>query len=118
MTRKQNYRMNVAWLGMFLGTVQMNRQKNMLQSGAGLSAPEQHLRLITRRKFFQHCGTGMGALALASLLNENLFAAANASTGSSLVKEPHFAPKAKNIIYLFMSGAPSHWTSSTTSQSW
>jgi hypothetical protein len=80
---------------------------NTLQIGASLSAPEQHLRLITRRKFFQHCGTGMGALALASLLNENLFAAVDDSSGSNAVKGPHFAPRAKNIIYLFMSGAPS-----------
>jgi hypothetical protein len=31
----------------------------------------EHLKFVTRRKFFQQCGTGMGALALASLLNEN-----------------------------------------------
>jgi len=63
------------------------------------------LRGVTRRKFFQHCGTGMGALALASLMNEKLFAA-NAADGA--LSGPHFAPKAKNIIYLFMSGGPSH----------
>ncbi|MBI3416561.1 MAG: DUF1501 domain-containing protein [Verrucomicrobia bacterium] len=67
------------------------------------------LKRITRRRFFQHCGTGMGALALASLLNEKLFAAdAKPSVGGSAPFGPHFAPKAKNIIYLFMSGGPSH----------
>jgi hypothetical protein len=50
----------------------------------------------------------MGALALASLLDENLLAAASKpGVGSQDVPRPHFAPKAKNIIYLFMSGAPS-----------
>ena len=35
----------------------------------------ENLKLVTRRKFFQQCGAGMGALALGSLLNEKLFAA-------------------------------------------
>jgi hypothetical protein len=67
-----------------------------------------HLKLTTRRRFFQQCGTGMGALALASLLNENLFAAdAKSGARSDAPLGPHFKPKAKNIIYLFMSGGPS-----------
>ena len=63
------------------------------------------VRDVTRRRFLQHCGTGMGALALGSLFNDKLFAAAPA--GSYPIR-PHFAPKAKNIIYLFQSGGPSH----------
>src|SRR5258706_16230082 len=66
------------------------------------------LKQTTRRKFFQQCGTGMGALALASLLNENLFAAAGKDVASAKPLGPHFKPKAKNIIYLFQSGGPSH----------
>src|SRR5437016_5886077 len=69
------------------------------------SIRSEHATFITRRKFFQQCGTGMGALALASLLNENLFAQQPAQGGPI---GPHFAPKAKNIIYLFQSGGPSH----------
>src|SRR5262245_44652583 len=69
---------------------------------------EDKLRAMTRRKFFQQCGTGMGALALASLLNENLFAADGSSAAGVAPTGPHFTPKAKNIIYLFMSGGPSH----------
>ena len=64
-----------------------------------------HLRAVTRRRFLQNCGTGMGALALGSLLNDKLFAAPGANLG---LGAPHFAPKAKNIIYLFQSGGPSH----------
>src|SRR6266508_659511 len=69
---------------------------------------EENLRAVTRRKFFQQCGTGMGALALASLLNENVFAADASPAAGAAPAGPHFTPKAKNIIYLFMSGGPSH----------
>src|SRR5216117_2332229 len=68
----------------------------------------ENLKCLTRRKFFQQCGTGMGALALASLLNENLFAAAPRPAVTAKPLGPHFKPKAKNIIYLFQSGGPSH----------
>ena len=47
----------------------------------------------------------MGALALGSLFNEKLFAA---DSSVPILGKPHFAPKAKNIIYLFQSGGPSH----------
>ena len=52
---------------------------------------------------------GLGATALAGLLNEQLFAAgANAANATGgLPGLPHFAPKAKRVIYLFQSGAPS-----------
>src|SRR5438094_5007932 len=68
----------------------------------------ENATLITRRKFFQQCGTGMGSLALASLLNENLFAAAASDPAASRPLGQHFKAKAKNIIYLFQSGGPSH----------
>ncbi|HYV27543.1 MAG TPA: DUF1501 domain-containing protein [Candidatus Eisenbacteria bacterium] len=67
-------------------------------------------RLLTRRAFLAKSTTGLGALALASLMNENLFAAATKSStqvGGAL-KGLHFPAKAKRVIYLFMSGAPSH----------
>jgi hypothetical protein len=63
------------------------------------------LRDTTRRRFLQQCGTGMGALALGSLFNERLL---GADAGQTVLGRPHFAPKAKNIIYLFQSGGPSH----------
>ena len=67
---------------------------------------EDHLKTITRRHFFNQCATGMGSIALASLLNENLFAAPR-SRDPMAVAPSHFAPKAKNVIYMHMSGAPS-----------
>jgi hypothetical protein len=80
---------------------------------------EERLRLTTRRRFLQQCGTGMGALALASLFNENLFAAGAKSADDAGLKPigPHFAPKAKNIIYLFMSGGRRTLTCSITNRS-
>ncbi len=47
-------------------------------------------------------------MALASLFNERLLAGAVDPPGSAQVaNQPHFSPKVKNIIYLFMAGAPS-----------
>jgi uncharacterized protein (DUF1501 family) len=66
--------------------------------------------LQTRRHFFGRTATGIGAAALASLTNPNLFAAGSASTAlkdQGVLGATHFAPKAKRVIYLFMSGAPS-----------
>jgi uncharacterized protein DUF1501 len=64
-----------------------------------------HLQLQTRRHFFQQAGFGIGSLALGSILNDRLFA--QAATNPTAPRPPHFAPKAKQIIYLFMAGAPS-----------
>jgi hypothetical protein len=64
---------------------------------------------ITRRHFFQDCGVGVGKIALASLLTGALPGRAVPSPGSNLLapRTPHFAPKAKRVIHLFMAGAPS-----------
>jgi hypothetical protein len=64
------------------------------------------LKRITRRHFFKQTGFSVGAMALASLLKENLFAAQSIANPFA-PRKPHFAPKAKSIIYLFMAGAPS-----------
>jgi hypothetical protein len=69
-----------------------------------MTVKEKKLQLVTRRHFFGQSGFGIGGLALGSLLNERLFAAAPSSVPTGA---PHFAPKAKSIIYLFMAGAPS-----------
>ncbi len=60
--------------------------------------PAEHARsLITRRHFFSRSATGVGVAALGHLLGRE----------SSAAPAPHFAPKAKRVIYLFQSGAPS-----------
>src|SRR5215218_9286628 len=65
---------------------------------------------VTRRHFFRDCSIGLGKMALASLLTGSLGSrtfAAPAVNNPLAPKEPHFAPKAKAVIHLFMSGAPS-----------
>src|SRR5206468_8407667 len=65
--------------------------------------------LMTRRHFFGRTATGIGAAALGSLLNPNVFAAlAGEDSSKPPLGKPHFPPKAKRVIYLFMAGGPSH----------
>jgi len=56
-------------------------------------------------QFFSGAGFGIGSLALAALADEKLFAQQPSNPLSP--KPPHFAPKAKNVIFLFMAGGPS-----------
>src|SRR5512134_987845 len=69
------------------------------------------LRAVTRRHFFRQSGFGIGSLALLGLLDESAFAGdatpLRAAADPLAVKPPHYAPKAKSVIYLFMAGAPS-----------
>ncbi|MCI0464704.1 MAG: DUF1501 domain-containing protein [Gemmataceae bacterium] len=68
----------------------------------------EHLRAFTRRQLFQRLGSGIGALALTTLLEPELFAQAQPPNGSLVPRRPHFAPRARSVIYLHMVGAPSH----------
>ena len=66
-----------------------------------------HPKQVSRRWFFEQCGVGLGSIALGQLMAQN----ASASTDNLdplALKQPHFAPKAKRVIFLFMAGAPSH----------
>src|SRR5580765_8342687 len=65
-------------------------------------------KLITRRWFFEQCGVGIGAIALGQLFRGNGWAAPATLSNPLAPKRPHFAPKAKRVIFLFMAGAPSH----------
>ncbi len=67
--------------------------------------PNQSLRSITRRHFFEQASFGIGGLALASLLDTTVSARAQALADPS--RRLQYAPKAKRVIYLFMAGAPS-----------
>ena len=62
---------------------------------------DQYLRTLTRRQLFQRVGLGVGGFALANLLKNDLSA-------TSQNPFAHFAPKAKNVIYFHLIGAPSH----------
>ncbi len=77
----------------------------------------EQAKLANRRQFFGSAATGIGGMALASLLNPELFDGnlnAQESTlppihpgAAGILRQQHFPAKAKRIIYLFMSGAPS-----------
>ena len=66
----------------------------------------------TRREFLWQAGGGFGSVALTGLLSKDGFfgskAAASEAINPLAPKPPHFAPKAKSVIFLFMYGGPSH----------
>ncbi len=68
--------------------------------------------ILTRRQFLNRCGMGFGALSLTGLVGMGLLPAASGRAENSfsplMPKAPHFAPKAKRVIHIFASGAPSH----------
>ena len=61
----------------------------------------------TRRHFFSQCSMGLGSVALASLMAEGKLQAAPSPQDPLAPQRPPYAPKAKNVIYLFMAGGPS-----------
>jgi hypothetical protein len=63
--------------------------------------------LLTRRHFFGRSAIGIGVAALAWLLNADRAPAAERAASGGLPGLPHFTPRAKRVIYLFQSGAPS-----------
>ncbi len=65
---------------------------------------------ISRRACLARLGGGIGTLGLAGVLaqDQSAWAATEAAVNPLAPKVPHFAPKAKRIIHLFMNGGPSH----------
>src|SRR3954469_4155761 len=78
-----------------------------------MSPLEERRYFQSRRHFFKTTGLAVGRIALAGLLAPQLARKAmaagtsSASAHPSLSRPPHFAPKAKRLIYLFMNGGPS-----------
>jgi len=61
----------------------------------------------TRRHFFRDCGIGLGGMALGSLFARDAHAAP--AVNPLAPRPPHFEPKAKAVIFLFMAGGPSQF---------
>src|SRR6266436_5695632 len=61
------------------------------------------MKTLSRREVLSTLGGGFGGLALASMLHAD-----TPRTHDLRPKEPHFAPKARAVIQLFMHGGPSH----------
>src|SRR4029079_2233762 len=66
---------------------------------------------LTRRELLRRSGGGFGAIALASLLADESGSPRKAAAGEAVyplaVRQPHFAARAKRVIFLFMPGGPS-----------
>src|SRR5262245_38927688 len=84
--------------------------------GRAAPGPDAHRLMQTRRHFFRDCGVGVGKIALATLLAESQVRAGTeadvrrpgpAASDPMAPRPPHFAPRAKRVIFLFMAGAPS-----------
>ncbi|MCA9004263.1 MAG: twin-arginine translocation signal domain-containing protein, partial [Planctomycetaceae bacterium] len=74
------------------------RQRNRLQPGHGFD-------FESRRSFLKNAGSGFGSLALTGLLSEQgILKSAGAEEDGLEARQPHFVPKAKSIIWLFMPG--------------
>ena len=71
-------------------------EKNFLEHGLNYN----------RRRFLSRLSLGVGSAALGSLLIPELFGSGS-SANTATVGLPHFAPRAKRVIYLFQNGAPS-----------
>jgi hypothetical protein len=71
--------------------------------------PPSPLLSTTRRHFFGRCGVGLGGIALGSLLAEESRAATEPPDLQDPLapRRPHFTPRAKRVIFLFMAGGPS-----------
>ena len=67
----------------------------------------EHGLNINRRRFLSNLSIGLGSVALGSLLIPDLFSKSKDEDAAFLPGVPHFAPKAKRVIYLFQNGAPS-----------
>ena len=62
----------------------------------------------SRRDLLQNAACGFGAMALAGLCGQDTLAAAGKASNALAPRLPHFAPRAKRVIFLFMMGGPSH----------
>ena len=78
----------------------------------------EQIRIEQRRAFLLKSGIGLGGVAFSTLLQPTLFGAgpSDARANPGLPGLPHFAPRAKRIIYLFMAGGPAISIRSITSR--
>ena len=67
---------------------------------------ETYRTILARRSFLDLCAAGLGTIGLAHLMGVDGLSAATAGRPDD-AGQSHFAPKAKNLIFLFMAGAPS-----------
>src|SRR6516165_380031 len=81
----------------------MHRKTGSMNSSFGSLAAQ-----LTRRQFFGRNAVGLASAALATLLGRDVAAGDAKRQAGGLPGLPHFAPKAKHVIYLLQNGAPPH----------
>src|SRR5215468_3814181 len=99
----------------------LNRETFMPNAPDSVSDHGRKREFISRRSFWMEAGMGIGGLALIDLLSQDQLLAAESAPGAAacvssasaagsplLPKPPHFKPRAKAVISLFMSGGISH----------
>ena len=76
-----------------------------------MTPSKQRLLHRTRRHFYSQCFVGLGRIALGGLLSGQVWGARSEPDSSDPLapRPPHFAPKVKRVVYLFMAGAPSQF---------
>src|SRR5438046_551737 len=70
--------------------------------------PGRLARPLTRRDWLSQSAVGFGSLAVSALLAESVESSESTSAIDRRHSRPHFAPKVKNVIFLFMDGGVSH----------
>ena len=84
---------------------------NNFETHHSINARKDLASTLQRRWFFKECGLGLATMAAGSLLASELRAAPRSPSSSPArplaPRQPHFAPKAKRVIYMFQAGAPS-----------
>jgi hypothetical protein len=73
-----------------------------------MNADEIQTLRLTRRQFLGRTATGIGTVALGSLLNPKLLAVTEDEVWRGVTNPPHIRPRAKRVIHLCMAGGPSH----------
>jgi hypothetical protein len=92
--------------------------ENLLEQASGTGFFEKHGGMFSRRAMLGKSFNGMGMLGLAAALGTRASGAGASGGGPLAGKQPHFAPKAKRVIHLWMNGAPSQVDTFIPSQRW
>ena len=71
-----------------------------------LDTLKHHWNVTNRRQFFTQAGSGLAAIALAAMLDQDGYGAT--AVDPLAPKKPQITPRAKSVIWCFMEGAPSH----------
>src|SRR5258708_37648010 len=77
---------------------------NFTPFSATPAEPMNPLGILTRREMLRRCSLGFGSLAFAGLFSEK----ARGAAAVPILGKPHFKPRAKNVIFCYMSGGVSH----------